>query len=101
MSQVLVEVSATDAYGENLTPARPQEFIGKAKEIADAIAEVARDLGRHLNESMKAGPSGGPFEVQSLEVGFGVTVQSEANIMVVKAGAQATFTAKVTWTVKP
>jgi len=100
MSQLLVEVSATDSYGENLTPAKPQEFMGKAKDIADAIVEVARDLGRHLNQSMKAGSADGPFEVTSLEVGFGVTVQSEASILVVKASGQATFNAKVTWTAK-
>jgi Trypsin-co-occurring domain 1 len=74
-------------------PLKPGERLGAA-EIADSIAVVAENfrsrLGRTLDKSDDSA-----WHVGSIEVAFGVAVQAEAGVVIAKATAGATFSAKL------
>lgn len=99
-AELLLEVRPRSASGD-LAPqvAMPEEFRGRAREIADSVAEVA-DQFRSRLEPVLGGPADG-WRVGSIEVGFDIAVQAETGVVVAKATTGATFSARLTLQAPP
>lgn len=100
MGELLVEVvpATGPEGGQDLTARLPERFQARAAEIAGGIAEVARRMGPQFADLLK--DDGSPWSVDQLQMSFGVAAQADANIVVVTAHGQATFTVTVTWSRK-
>jgi hypothetical protein len=93
--EILLEVRPAAASGDLAPrPAVPEEFKSRAPEIADSLAEVvdvfrsrlAKALSQQDDSSWRAG---------SVEIEFDIAVQAEAGIVIAKATAGATFSARL------
>lgn len=72
----------------------PEEFRARADEIADSIAEVADHFRSRLKKVLGRQDDSG-LRVGSVEIEFGIAVQAEAGVVIAKATAGATFTARL------
>jgi hypothetical protein len=99
--EILLEVQPRSTSGD-LAPrvTLPEQFERRAGEIADSVAQVA-DQFRSRLESVLRRPSDGGWAVESIEVGFDLSVQAEAGVIIAKATSGATFSARLTLKAPP
>ena len=92
---ILIEVRPVTFSG-NLGPhpVVPEEFRERAGEIADSITEVADQFRSRLEKMMHRHEDNG-LHIGSIEIEFGIAVQAEAGVVIAKATAGATFTARL------
>lgn len=92
---ILLEVRSAAVSGDlGPRPVVPEEFRARAGEIADSIAEVADHFRSRLKKVLGRQDDSG-LRVGSVEIEFGIAVQAEAGVVIAKATAGATFTAKL------
>lgn len=93
--EILLEVRPARTSGD-LAPRAvvPEEFKSRADEIADSIAEVADLFRSRLRKVLHQRDDSG-LRIGTVEVQFGITVQAEAGVVITKATAGATFSAKL------
>jgi len=93
---ILLEVRPVVTSGD-LAPHAvvPEEFRARAGEIADSIAEVADHFRSRLRKVLERRDDDSGLQVGSVEIEFGIVVQAEAGIVIAKATAGATFTARL------
>ena len=72
----------------------PEEFRKRAGEIADNIAEIADHFRSRLKKILDRQDDSG-LRIGSIEIEFGIAVQAEAGVVIAKATAGATFTARL------
>lgn len=101
MGQLLIEVlpAIGPEAGQDLAPRIPEQFRERAAEIAAAVAEIAKDMGPQVGGLLEVDASS-PWAIDQLQMTFGIAAQAGANIVVVTAHGQATFTVTVTWSRK-
>jgi NTP-dependent ternary system trypsin peptidase co-occuring protein len=93
--EILLEVRPAVTSGD-LAPraAAPEEFKARADEIAGSISDVIDHLRPRLEKLLdQRGDSG--WHVGSVEIEFGVSVQAETGVIIAKAAAGATFSARL------
>ena len=97
--EILVEVRPLSTSGD-LAPhaAVPEEFRTRARDIADSIADIAEQFQSRLSLVLRQPTS--ELSVQSVEIEFNIALQAEAGVIIAKATAGATFTARLTLNVK-
>jgi hypothetical protein len=92
---ILLEVRPASVSGD-LAPrvTVPEDFKSRAGEIAESIAEIAEHfrskLGRILDKSDDS-----TWRAGSIEIEFDIAVQAEAGVVIAKATAGATFSARL------
>lgn len=93
--EILLEVRPTATSGD-LGPrtAVPEEFKARADEIADSISDVIDHLQVRLGKRLDQRNDSG-WHVGSVEVEFGISVQAETGVIIAKATAGATFSARL------
>lgn len=92
---ILLEVRPVAVSGDlGPRPAVPEEFRARAGEIAESIAEVAEHFRSRLKKVLATQDDSG-LRIGSVEIEFGIAVQAEAGVVIAKATAGATFTAKL------
>jgi len=92
---ILLEVRSVATSGDLAPrPVVPEEFRARAGEIADSIAEVADHFRSRLGKVLERRDDSG-LHVESVEIEFGIVVQAEAGVVIAKATAGATFTARL------
>lgn len=93
--EILLEVRPAQTSGD-LAPRAvvPEEFKSRAGEIADSIAEVADQFRSRLGNVLHQ-QDGSGLRIGTVEIQFGIAVQAEAGVVIAKATAGATFSAKV------
>src|SRR5689334_22502314 len=93
--EILLEVRPASTSGD-LAPRVmvPEEFRSRAGEIADSIAEVAEYFRSRLGPLLEKG-EGSAWHVGSIEVGFDIAVQAEAGVVIAKATAGTTLSARL------
>jgi hypothetical protein len=93
--EVLLEVRAAATSGD-LAPraAAPEEFKARADEIADSISDVIDHLRARLGKLLDQRDEPG-WQVGSVEIEFGISVQAETGVIIAKATAGATFSARL------
>jgi hypothetical protein len=96
--EILIEVSQVPRAGGDLRPkiAVPEEFERRAEEVAQSIANVATKLRAKLEQAMAEKPEG-RWALKETEVKFGVSLQTEAGVVVARAQAGATFEVTLRW----
>ena len=100
MGDVLIEVHpvlAQGIYPEELKPARPtvESFRDRAADIASTVADVAQDLKKQFDATLRKGAGLAPDRV---EIEFGLELLAETGVVIAKASAGCTLTVKLTWT---
>lgn len=93
--EILLEVRPAAMSGD-LAPrlAVPEEFKARADEIADGISDVIDHLRARLRKLLDQRDNSG-WHVGSIEIEFGVSVQAETGVIIAKAAAGATFSARL------
>ncbi|MFD8495514.1 hypothetical protein [Amycolatopsis sp. NPDC059657] len=93
---LLLEVTPRQVSGD-LAPRKvvPEDFRQRAAEIAESVQEVADEFRTRLARLIK-NPSNTEWGLESIEIGFDITVQAEAGVLIAKASTGATFSAKLT-----
>jgi hypothetical protein len=99
MGDIRVEVIPTGGgYGQDLAgPPAPELLSDRAGEIADGVAEVARQFRDRIDDVTTTETATG-WKLGQVEVEFGLQVEAGAGILIARATAGATFTATLTWT---
>ncbi|MEU6259198.1 CU044_2847 family protein [Streptomyces sp. NPDC047043] len=99
--EILLEVQPRSVSGD-LAPrvALPEQFQRRAGEIADSVAQVADQFRSRLETVLRRPPDGG-WAVESIEVGFDLSVQADAGVIIAKATSGATFSARLTLKAAP
>jgi len=94
-SEILLEVRPAQTSGD-LAPRAvvPEEFKSRAGEIADSIAEIADHFRSRLGKLLRERDDAG-LRIGTVEIQFGIAVQAEAGVVIAKATAGATFSAKI------
>jgi hypothetical protein len=93
---ILLEVRPVATSGDLAPhPVVPEEFTARAEEIADSIAEVADNFRSRLRKVLERRDDDSGLKIGSVEIEFGIVVQAEAGIVIAKATAGATFTARL------
>src|SRR5579859_5067884 len=92
---ILLEVRPAATSGD-LGPgaAIPEKFTARAAEIADSIADVVEHFRSRLGAALHHQDRSG-WQAGSIEIGFDIAVQAETGIVIAKATAGATFSAKL------
>ncbi len=93
--EILLEVRQAQTTGD-LAPRAvvPEEFKSRAAEIADSIAEVADHFRSRLGKVLHQREDSG-WRIGTVEIQFGIAVQAESGVVIAKATAGATFSAKL------
>ena len=93
--EILLEVRPLTVSGD-LAPRVmvPEEFRSRAGEIADSIAEVVDHFRSRLGKVLDQRDDS-RWRVGSLEIQFDIAVQAEAGVVIAKATAGATFSARL------
>lgn len=93
--KILLEVRPTATSGD-LAPraAAPEEFKARADEIADSISDVIDHLRVRLGKLVNP-QDDSRWRVGAVEVEFGLSVQAETGVIIAKATAGATFSARL------
>lgn len=93
--EILLEVRPAATSGD-LAPraVAPEEFRARADEIADSISDVIDHLCARLGKLLDQ-PDEPGWQVGSVEIEFGVSVQAETGVIIAKATAGATFSARL------
>lgn len=92
---VLLEVRPVTTSGDLAPHAQiPEEFKSRAGEIADSIAEVVDQFRSRLGKVLDRRDDSG-WRVGSVEIEFNIAVQAEAGVVIAKATAGATFSARL------
>ncbi|WP_409060990.1 CU044_2847 family protein [Streptomyces sp. SYP-A7185] len=94
-AEILLEVQPRSVSGD-LAPrfAVPEQFERRAGEIADSVAQVAEQFRSRLEQVLR--PSEAGWGVESIEVGFDISVQADVGVIIAKATSGATFSARLT-----
>ncbi|GHC75098.1 CU044_2847 family protein [Streptomyces flavofungini] len=94
-AEILLEVQPRSVSGD-LAPrfAVPEQFERRAGEIADSVAQVAEQFRSRLEQVLR--PSKAGWGVESIEVGFDISVQADVGVIIAKATSGATFSARLT-----
>ncbi len=95
-TEILLEVQPRSVSGD-LAPrvAVPEQFQRRAGEIADSVAQVADQFRSRLETALRR-PSDSGWAVESIEVGFDLSVQADVGVIITKATSGATFSARLT-----
>jgi hypothetical protein len=95
--EILVEVRPNTLPGD-LAPKGEmlEDFRKRADEITNAVAELAGSFRSKLGKLLDDEPSDRSYLLQSVEIEFELTFQAEAGILIARAAAGATFTARLT-----
>jgi len=93
--ELLVEVRSASTSGD-LAPrvAVPEDFRKRSAELAATVVEVAEAFRSKLAQSMRELTN--ESTIQSVEIEFGINLKAEAGVVIGKASAGATFTARLT-----
>ncbi|GEM_PF-3391659 len=93
--ELLVEVRPRSVSGD-LAPraAMPEEFRRRAQEIVRSISLVIEEIKAGLSEVLADRTSS--LGLQSIELEFGIALQAETGVLIVKATAGTTFVARLT-----
>jgi hypothetical protein len=99
--ELLLEVLPVAASGD-LAPrsAIPEEFKSRAAEIADGIAEVADQFRSGLAKVLHQHDDSA-WHVESIEITFEIAVRAETGVVIAKASAGATFSARLVLRASP
>jgi hypothetical protein len=94
--EILLEVQPQSVSGD-LAPrvALPEQFERRAGEIADSVAQIADRFRSRLEQVLRRSSEPG-WGVESIEVGFDISVQADVGIVITKATSGATFSARLT-----
>ena len=93
--EILLEVRPAATSGDLAPRAMvPEEFKSRAGEIADSIAEVVDHFRSRLGKVLGQ-PDESGWRVGSIEIEFDIAVQAETGIVIAKATAGATFSARL------
>jgi hypothetical protein len=91
---ILLEVRPALTSGDLAPRAMvPEEFRSRAGEIAESIAEVVEPFRSRLGRILDKGDDSS-WRIGSIEVTFDIAVQAEAGVIIAKATAGATFSAR-------
>jgi hypothetical protein len=95
-TEILLEVVPMEASGD-LAPldVLPETFRKRASEIANSIGGIADELRSKLARIVEKSDERS-WGVDSVEIGFNLTIQAGAGVIITKASAGATFSAKLT-----
>lgn len=99
MAEIVVEVvGPLGGYGDDLSgrTAIPERLEKRIDEIGDSIAEVAKRLESHL-EAVSGMNGESRWHLGEVQVSFGLDLQAETGVVVVKSKVGCTFTATLTW----
>lgn len=93
---ILLEVRPNAAAGD-LAPRTvgPEQFRSRAGEIVESLQDIVQDFRERLGRQATMGDDDGGWRVGSIEVSFDIAVQAETGIVIARAGAGATFSAKI------
>lgn len=93
--EILLEVRPAQTSGD-LAPrvVIPEDFKSRASEIANGIAEVADHFRSRLGKVLLQRDESG-LRIETVEIQFGIAVEAEAGVVITKATAGATFSAKL------
>ena len=72
----------------------PEDFKLRAPEIADSIGDIVDHFRSRLGQSLEQ-RNDSSWRVRTLEIGFDIAVQAEAGVVIAKATAGATFSARL------
>jgi hypothetical protein len=99
VGDVRVEViPVAGTYGENLAgPPIPELFSARAGEIADSIAEVAKQFRARIDEAIST-EAVERWQLGQVEIAFGLQAEAGTGVLIARASVGATFTATLTWT---
>jgi hypothetical protein len=75
-------------------------FQYRAEEIAAGISQVVERFRSGLAQTMDRSSHEG-WGVETIEIGFDISVQAESGVVIAKATTGATFTARLTIKAKP
>lgn len=98
MTEILVEVRPASVSGDiaRRGPAIPESFADRAGEIADTITDVAGQLRDRLEANMATEKSR-LWQLTTVQLGFELTLQAEAGVVIARASTGATFSATLIW----
>jgi Trypsin-co-occurring domain 1 len=98
VGEILVEVRPAYVSGDiaRRVPAVPESFASRAGEVADTITDVAAGLRDHLEANM-AEKESHLWRLTTVELGFELTLQAEAGVIIARASTEATFSVTLTW----
>jgi hypothetical protein len=93
--EILLEVRPVATSGD-LAPrvVVPEEFVSRADEIADSLAQVVDRFRSRLEKTLDVRDRSS-WRVGSVEIEFGIAVQAEAGVVIAKTAAGATFSARL------
>jgi hypothetical protein len=96
VSDVRVEVVARGTGGD-LAACRPEPepYEARAAELADGIVYMGRQMRDRLDQIWATAAE--HWQLNKVEVQFGLALQAEAGLIVARASAGATFTATLSW----
>lgn len=93
--EILLEVLPMATSGDLAArTAVPEDFKKRADEIARSITEVIDHLRAGL-ESLLVQKDDAGWQVASVEIEFGISVQAETGVIIAKATGGATFAARL------
>jgi len=99
VGEIQVEVRpGPGAYGEDLSgkPVLPEAFTKRADEIAESIVEIANSFRDRL-EVMGARREELEWRMKEVKLSFGLDLEAESGVLIVRAKAGCTFTATLSW----
>src|SRR5258708_15565422 len=99
MGDIRVEVvPAAGTYGQDLAgPPAPELFAARASEIADSVAEVAKQFRARIDQAI-SGEAVGGWQLGQVEGAFGLQAEARTGVLIAMASVGATLTATLTWT---
>jgi hypothetical protein len=91
---LVVDVQPGAASGD-LSPriVSPERFQERAGELAETVGRVAEEFRNRLAGWMQEHSEG--LKVESVEIEFGINLKAETGVVIAKATAGTTFTARV------
>ncbi|GAA3348118.1 hypothetical protein GCM10020358_65350 [Amorphoplanes nipponensis] len=100
MSEIAVQVVADSSGNLSRRPTTPEPFEARIDELSAAIAQVAERLRQEL-DTVEASKDHEQWHLGEVQVQFGMALKAKTGILVVTAGAEATFSASLKWVSRP
>jgi hypothetical protein len=92
---ILIEVRPSATSGDLGSRAViPEDFKSRAAEIVDSIREIVDQFRSRLGKELRE-KDHSSWNVDSIEIEFGLAVQAEAGVVIAKTTAGATFSARL------
>src|SRR5258708_12080120 len=98
LPEVRIEVVPAETYGQDLAgPLAPELFSARSGEIADSVAEVAKEFRARIDEAIGDDTAAG-WRLGQGEVSFGLQAQAGAGVLIATASPGPPLTPPLTCT---